>query len=159
MEFEDSQKLKDARIRIGKYCAYQERSHQEVRDKLYNLGLYKQEVESLIAEMIELDYLNEERFARAYCRGKFLHNKWGRRKILQGLKQKGVSQYCIKKGLEEIKESDYLATLELILNKQLSKHRGSNTYIQSNKAARYAIQKGFESALVWQFVNQQSEQD
>lgn len=148
--------LKEAKLKIGKYCAYQERSHQEVRDKLYTFGLHKADVEMLIVELIKMDYLNEERFARAYCRGKFLHNKWGKVKIAQGLHRKRISDYCIKKGMEEIKYESYIGCLTELLNKYRAKHQAQGDYIAKNKAARYAMQKGYEPNLIWELLNHEN---
>ena len=85
-----------------KYCTYQERSQQEVRDKLYEWGLHRNEVELGIATLVSENYLNEQRFAIAYAGGKFRMKGWGRIKIKLALKQKKVSDYCIRKALDEI---------------------------------------------------------
>ena len=108
------------KIRIGKdqaiqrirhYCAYQERSQQEVRDKLYELGMSKSEVEEIISDLISENFLNEERFAQQFAGGHFRIKQWGRIKIKYELKKKNVSEYCIKKALAAINMSDYFATL------------------------------------------------
>ena len=91
---------KTALLKAADYCAYQERSQQEVRDKLYGYGLHHDEVEENLSELITQGYLNEERFAKAYAGGKFRIKGWGKRKILQGLKQHRISEYCIMKGFE-----------------------------------------------------------
>ena len=85
-----------------KYCAYQERSQSEVRNKLKSLKVYYEIIEQVIAELINQDFLNEERFARAYARGKFNINGWGKRKIIAGLKHKDLTKQCIILGLSEI---------------------------------------------------------
>src|SRR6476620_10497067 len=90
--------------KIKHYCAYQERNHKEVKDKLYSFGLYRQEVEALLSQLIEEGYLNEERFAIAFAGGKFRLRQWGRVKIQYELKQKGISEYCIRKALMSIEE-------------------------------------------------------
>ncbi|MFY0643844.1 MAG: RecX family transcriptional regulator [Bacteroidia bacterium] len=153
MSYTEPDTIKAAKIKIAKYCAYQERSHQEVRDKLYGLGLHKIDVENLIAEMIELNYLNEERYAISYCRGKHLLKKWGRIKIIKELKTKRISDYCIKKGLEEIEEEVYMRNLCELLEIQWNKHRAHNTYQRKNRSVQYMIRKGYESELVWTQVN------
>src|SRR3978361_2267429 len=98
--------------KIKHYCAYQERCHSEVKDKLYGFGLKKGEVEELISDLIEENYLNEERFARLYTGGKFRVKQWGRKKIEYELKQKGVNKLNIKIALKEIGEEQYILTLE-----------------------------------------------
>lgn len=99
--------------KIKHYCAYQERSHKEVKEKLYGFGLYKADVEMLLTQLIEENYLNEERFALAFAGGKFRMKQWGRQKIKYELKQKQVSDYCIKKALAAIDGEQY----EKVLNK------------------------------------------
>src|SRR5215467_3120575 len=93
------------------YCAYQERSHFEAKEKLYSFGLHKQEVELVLSQLIEENYLNEERFAIRFASGKFRMKHWGRIKIKYELKQKQVSEYCIKAALKEIDEEEYRSTL------------------------------------------------
>ena len=84
--------------KIKHYCAYQERCHSEVKEKLYGVGLRKNEVDEIISTLIEENYLNEERFAIQFAGGHFRIKNWGRVKIKYELKQKQVSDYCIKKG-------------------------------------------------------------
>lgn len=130
------------------YCAYQERSHKEVRNKLYEFGLYKNEVEELIATLIEEDYLNEERFALAIVKGKFNINKWGKIKIKQALTEKQVSPYNIKKAMQAIDEDEYLRLLEKLAKEKWRLIKDSNPYIKKQKLKLYLLQKGFESNLV-----------
>lgn len=143
-----------ALIKIAKFCAYQERTQQEVRDKLYGYGLYSNEVEDLICHLIEENFVNEERFAKAFAGGKFRIKKWGKKKILYALKQKGLSAYCIKKGMEEIDETDYQTTLLNLLEKKLEQIETNSAQEKKTKLARYAIQKGYESALVWEKIKE-----
>ena len=105
----DSQKFtpQQAVPKIKQYCAYQERCHVEVRDKLYSYGLIKPEVEEIIYTLITENYLNEERFAIHYAGGKFRMKQWGKNKIKLALKQKQISEYCIKKALKVIDETEY----------------------------------------------------
>jgi regulatory protein len=127
------------------YCAYQERCHSEVRDKLYSLGLRKKEVEQLLTQLIEEDYLSEERFAIAYAGGKFRTKHWGKEKIKNALKQKQVSDYCIRKALVSISSSDYNRTFFSIANKKLATLKGEkNIFIKKRKIKDYLLQKGFE---------------
>src|SRR4029079_8694380 len=109
-----------------KYCSYQERSQQEVRDKLYEWGLHRNEVEQAIAELVSENYLNEQRFAIAYAGGKFRMKEWGRIKIKLALKQKKVSDYCIRKALDEISSRDYKKTLNKLLSKKNKEVKESN---------------------------------
>ena len=140
--------------KIAKFCAYQERTQQEVRDKLYAYGLYGDEVEDLICTLIEENFINEERFAKAYAGGKFRLKKWGRIKIERGLKEKGISKYCIQQGLKEIEEETYQQTLEELLAKKYPQIKGENSYIRKSKLANFAIAKGYETYLVWQIIKE-----
>src|SRR5687768_10604150 len=92
----------EAETKIQRYCAYQERCHQEVRGKLYEYSLFKDEVEDILTNLITEGFLNEERFAKAYAGGKFRMKKWGRLKIIHELEIKGLSKNCIHAGLKEI---------------------------------------------------------
>lgn len=140
---------KEAKLKAADYCAFQERSQQEVRDKLYSYGLHQDQVEELLSELITENFINEERFAIAYAGGKFRMKSWGRIKIMQGLKQHRVSEYCIKNAFKEIDEDEYLRTIDkLIATKKLYASTKTD-FTQNQKIARYLMQKGFEPALVW----------
>lgn len=136
------------------YCSYQERSQQELRDKLYELGLHKKEVEQTISFMVEENYLNEERFAIAYAGGKFRIKHWGRIKIKLALKQKKVSPYCINKALKEINERDYQKCLQKIIADYGKKTTEKNPLKKNYKIAQYVIGRGFEPDLVWNFLKE-----
>ena len=143
---------KEALQKMAKYCAYQERCQSEVRQKLKSFSLCEEEIESIICELIDQNFLNEERFAKAFVRGKFNQKDWGKNKIKQHLFQKEISAYCIKKGLEEINESDYLNKLERLAYKKRRTLKFSNQFNLNQKVARYLIGKGFESDLVWDYL-------
>src|SRR5215217_6767174 len=115
--------------KLRQYCAYQERSHYEVQQKLYELGIRKAEHDEIIAALIEEDYLNEERFAMQYAGGKFRMKDWGRKKIYYALKEKQVSTYCINKALDAIDEADYLKTLQQLAKKKYQALRGEQYLI------------------------------
>ena len=137
---------------IQHFCAYRERSQQEVRDKLYDMGLHQREVEQTIADLISKNFLNEERFAKAFSGGKFRINGWGKIKIRNALIHKKVSPKCIELGLDSIDERDYSASLKKILNQKLKSSREKNNFVLKNKAARFALSRGFEPELVWQIL-------
>jgi len=135
------------------YCGYQERCHKEVKEKLYSLGLYKQQVEECLSQLIEENYLNEERFAQQFAGGKFRMKQWGRVKIKYELKQKQVSEYCIKKGLKEIDEADYAKTIEkLAIEKWETIESEKNLFIKLRKTQDYLLQKGYEHELIKQIL-------
>lgn len=143
-----------ALARIQKYCAYQERCHREVREKLFGYGLRSSEVEEIISRLIMDNFLNEERFAKAFAGGKFRMKKWGRTKIAHELESLGLTQNCINRGLKEIDPSDYKKTLLLLLKKKQAEVKGENVFARRNKIARFAIGKGYEPDLVWDFVKE-----
>ena len=138
--------------KIQKYCAYQERSHKEVRNKLYEYNLWPGEVEELISSLITDNFLNEERFAKAYAGGKFRIKKWGKLKIVNELNRLGLTERCINKGLKEIELSDYRKTLQNLLTKKAKEIKDSQLFIKRNKLARFALGKGYESDIVWEVV-------
>jgi regulatory protein len=142
------EKMKSAKIKAGNYCAYRERTHQEVRDKLYDLGLHRDEVEEVLTELIMEDFVNEERFARSFARGKFILKRWGKVKIAYELKRRKISPYCIEKAMLEIPHDDY-DTVLLHLIEQKKKSYTGDLFKVKNKIARYLINKGYESDLVW----------
>jgi regulatory protein len=141
-----------AKSKIAKYCTYQERCHQEVRDKLYSYGLVPDDVELIIYDLIQQDFLNEERFALAYVRGKFVYKKWGRNKITQELKRRKISAYCIKKGLAQIDREAYEQVLTDLLDKKINSLKGIKEYQKNYKAAQFVMSKGYESDLVWSLL-------
>ncbi|MEO8567660.1 MAG: regulatory protein RecX [Ginsengibacter sp.] len=135
--------------KIKQYCAYQERCHAEVRDKLYSYGLYKKELEPIISLLITENYLNEERFAIMYAGGKFRMNQWGKIKIKQALKGKQVSDYCIKKALKEIDEMHYQKTFQKLAEQKLKTIKSEkNIFVKKRKLQDYLLQKGYESSMI-----------
>ena len=140
---------KEAKQKIQHYCAYQERSHQEVRDKLYAFGLHRAHVDEILTELITDGFLSEERFARAFAGGKFRMKKWGRIKISNALEGKGVSANCIRTGLKEIEEFEYLTALRGLLRQKFATVEDDNVFAVRDKISKYAIQKGYEPELVW----------
>ena len=137
-----------ALLKIKHYCAYQERCHQEVKDKLYSFGLYQKDVDKLLSQLIEENYLNEERFARQFAGGKFRMKQWGRRKIVYELKQKNVNQYCIKLGLKEISDVDYEKTLFDIASKKWDLLKDERLITREAKIRSFLQQRGFEGDVI-----------
>ncbi len=143
---------KDALIRLQKYCAYQDRCHQEVRSKLLEIGMYGDELEEIMAELITENFLNEERFARSYARGKFRMKHWGKNRIRRELRFRKISDYCIRKAMEEVDEEGYLPALRELLEKKKRLLREKDTYKLRQKLGQHALRRGFESELVWKMV-------
>ena len=143
---------KQALIKAESYCAYQERCQQEVRDKLYSWGLHEVQVENVIAELIASNFINEERFAKAYAGGKFRIKKWGRVKISIELKRRKISAYCIKKGLAEIEEEEYIKTLQKVAEVKIKAMKERDSKKKKYKVMNYLLSRGFENDLVVEVV-------
>ena len=138
--------------KLKHYCAYQERSHAEVREKLYNLGVWKKDHDDIIATLIEENYLNEERFAIAFAGGKFRMKQWGRVKIRYELRQKQVSEYSIKKALKQIEEEDYMKTLNKLAKVKYTSLKDEQHLVRKKKTMDYLLHKGYEPELIRQTV-------
>ena len=143
---------KEALIKAANFCAYQERTQKEVRGKLAELEVVGDESEQIIVWLVENNYLNEERFARVFAGSKFRQKKWGRIKIRQELKMRGVSDYCLRAGMSEIHVDDYMETLQSIIEKKSKEVKESNPLIKKQKIVKYALSKGFEQDLVFDLV-------
>ena len=142
-----------AKFKIKQYCAYQERCHAEVKDKLYSFGLHRKEVDEILAGLIVENYLNEERFAIAYAGGKFRINDWGKNKIKQSLKQKQVGDYCIKKALKEIDTANYIKTFEKLAEQKIKTLKSEkNILSKKRKLQNFLLQKGYEMSLISEAV-------
>jgi len=153
MEFNDESKTrildpKTALLKAERYCVYQERAQQEVREKLYSWGLYQRDIENIIAELISNNFLNEERFANAYALGKFRQKGWGKIKIKQGLKLKRVPENLIKKALQQIDLDNYIVKLKGILEKKDALLKEKDPYKRKYQLKQYAFGKGYEGDLV-----------
>ncbi|UKJ06132.1 regulatory protein RecX [Solitalea lacus] len=142
--------------KAAKFCAYQERSQQEVRNKLYEWCVPTNAVEEIITDLILNNFINEERFSQAYALGKFRMKQWGKNKIRQGLKLKGVSDNLIKKALLVIDGNDYEQTLVLEYEKRSQVEKEKDSFKRNFKIAQYLISRGFESDLVWNLIKEQS---
>lgn len=151
MERAKTIKITDEKVALAKaehYCAYQERSQQEVRDKLYEWGVPGRIVEITISRLITDNFLNEERFARAYARGKFNQKHWGKIKIKQGLKLKQVPDVLIKKALLGIDPDDYMAVLTVLLQKKAALLKEKGQFKRRYKLQQYGLSRGYESDLI-----------
>lgn len=161
LEMQEKEKKKispeEALLKMQSWCAYQERCQQETRDKLYEWGLWTDAVENIIAELISQNFINEERFAIAYAGGKFRIKKWGRYKIVAGLKLRKISEYCIKKAMKEISEEDYLNTLKKILSTKEKQLIEKNLIKKKYKLLQYAYSRGFEQDLVLDVLKEMEE--
>jgi len=134
--------------KIKHYCSYAERSHKDVKDKLFGMGLPTIEVNKLIATLIDEDYLNEERFAIQFAGGHFRQKKWGKVKIVYALKQKGVSEANIRKALKDLDGEAYRTLLYKLAKTKWLLLKGEQFFTRQAKTKAYLAQKGYESPLV-----------
>jgi regulatory protein len=137
-----------AKVKAEAWCAYQERAQQEVRNKLYQWGLKSTDVEEIIAGLIETNFLNEERFARAYAQGKSRMKGWGKAKIKAGLKQKAISERLISKALQQVEGDDYEERLKTLLEKKSALLTEKDPYKRRYKLSNYALSKGYDYELI-----------
>ncbi len=142
----------EALQKLKHYCAYQERCHREVREKLFSLGMKKSEREQILAALIEENYLNEERFAVAFAGGKWRIKRWGRIKIRYELRQKGISEYCIRKALRQIGETEYREVLQSLAEEKRESLKDVPPGIRAMKIAGYLTARGFEGNLVQEYT-------
>lgn len=138
----------DALEKLKKYCAYQERAQSEVRKKAFSYGLSSEEAESVITDLIKDNFLNEQRYAEAYVRGKYKFKRWGRKKLELELKSRQVSSYCIKKGMAQIEPAIYFSNLVYLAEKRLPLTKGKNQAEIKQKMFRHLLGKGYESNLI-----------
>tara|TARA_B100000959_G_scaffold232398_1_gene249285 strand:+ start:16 stop:486 length:471 start_codon:yes stop_codon:yes gene_type:complete len=146
-------KISEAKERIKDFCSLQDKCQWDVRKKLSQWGLLENTKDLIMMELIEDGFIDEERFSKSFCRGKFRIKKWGRLKIVNELKSKNISNVCIRKGLQQIKEEEYLKTLQELYDKKKSFLKDNNWFIKKGKIAKHLQQKGFESSLVWELIN------
>lgn len=144
--------LSEARQKIARFCAYQERAHAEVEEKLYSYGLSRDEVEEILAWLITENFVNEERFAIAYAGGKFRVKRWGKLKIKLYLQQKKVSDYSLNKALNAIDYDDYIASIDYLVESGSRSLKADNVYQHRHKLSRSIINKGYEPELVWERI-------
>lgn len=153
MKNQKSYTVNEAMQLMENYCAYQERCHKEVVQKLYDLKMIPEAQEKIIIHLIQHNFLNEERFAKTFARGKFSIKKWGKIKIQNELKYRNISNYNINAALNEINEEDYLKTLMQLAEKKLAVINEPNLFKKRQKLIKYLYSKGYESNLVYETVN------
>lgn len=147
--------LKEATAKLEGYCAYQERCHKEVNQKLREMRMIPEAVDIIILHLLKYNFLNETRFTQAYARGKFNHKKWGKQRIIRELRYRDISKYNIDLGLKEITDEDYENTFNELAEKryfQLSSE--NNLQKKRKKLADYLLYRGWESFLVYDKVNE-----
>ena len=153
MKNEKSYTVAEATKLMENFCAYQERCHKEVAQKLYDLHMIPEAREKITLHLLQHNFLNEERFSKAFARGKFSIKNWGRIKIVNELKFRNISSYNIKTALKEIDEDAYLKTLQKIAEKKAAVIKEPNAFKKRSKLLTYLSSKGYESELIYEVIN------
>lgn len=146
--------LAEATQKAEHYCAYQERCHNEVRNKLVSMRMIPEAIDLIIVHLIENDFLNETRFAASFARGKHRIKHWGTVRITRELKARGISEYNIKEGLKELVSSDYQIHFDLFAEKHWTLMTEKNKLIKRKKFCDFLLRKGFESSLIYAKVKE-----
>lgn len=154
MNLQTTYTVDEAQKKLENYCAYQERCHKEVREKLKDMKMIPEAIDNIMVHLITHNFLNEERFAKAFVRGKFRIKKWGKNRLVRELKYKDISKYAIDVALKEIDEADYFETLDELTQKRIAQVNEKNSYKKKKKVADYLLYRGWESHLVYQKLNE-----
>lgn len=144
----------EAHKKLEFYCSYQERCHQEVRQKLKGMRMIPEAIDTIIVSLIKNDYLNESRFARIFVQGKFNIKKWGKKRLTIELKRRDISTYNINMALKQIPTSDYLNVFDALASKKAASLKETNILKRKRKLADYLLYRGWESHLVYDKVNE-----
>lgn len=144
----------EATKKLERYCAYQERCHLEVVNKLRTMRMIPEVIDHITAHLIQNDFLNEERFSRSYARGKFSIKNWGKGRIVTELLRRNISKFNIKLAMEEIPEEDYHEKLDLIAKKRLSQIKERNIQKKKKKLADYLLYRGWEKHLIYKKISE-----
>lgn len=146
--------LRESIAKAEHYCTYQERCHKEVKNKLFEIGTHPADFDEVFLHLMKGNFLNEERFARSFARGKFKIKGWGKLKISNELKLRGINSKLISMSLEEIDEASYGQRLDKVLCEKRRLTKGKNAFDLASKLKNYALQKGFEMELVTQWLKE-----
>jgi len=142
-----------ALLKLQNYCAYQERCHQEVRQKLKEMQMIPEAVDKIIVHLLEHNFLNEERFAKTFVSGKFRIKKWGKYRLTLELKKKDISKHNINFAIRQIPNTEYIEVFNDLAEKRLSQIIETNVLKKKKKLADYLLYRGWESQLVYDKVN------
>lgn len=149
MQTKKTYTVQEATKKLEHYCAYQERCHQEVQRKLSNMHMIPEAIDVIIVHLLQHNFLNEERFAKAFVRGKFKFKNWGRGRLTFELKKKGVSKFNINQALTEISDEEYVEVFNGLAEKRVESIKEPNVYKKKSKFINYFLYRGWESHLVY----------
>ncbi len=145
----------EAKSRLERYCAYQERCHKEVNRKLKEMRMIPDAIDLIIHHLIQHNYLNETRFAKAFARGKFRTKHWGKNRIVRELKLRDISAFNVKLALKEISEQDYFESFHNLAEKRWAQlENESNLPKKKKKFADYLLYRGWEYNLIFDKLNE-----
>jgi regulatory protein len=154
MNLQKTYTVDEAQKKLESYCAYQERCHKEVRNKLRDMRMIPEAIDHIMVHLIQHNYLNEERFAKAFVSGKFRIKKWGKNRLLRELKFREISKYSIDTALKEIDLDDYDETLDALVQKRIGQVKEKNIYKKKKKVVDYLLYRGWESHLIYEKLNE-----
>ena len=143
----------EAKKKLESYCVYQERCHKEVRQKLKEMKMIPEAIDVIIVHLLEHNFLNEERFAKTFVRGKFKIKKWGRYRLTSELKQKGINKVNINQALKEISETDYNEVFHALAEKRWNSLKETNILKKKRQFIDYLAYRGWESHLIFEKLN------
>jgi regulatory protein len=154
MPLKVSYTVKEATKKLEGYCAYQDRCHKDVVSRLREMRMIPEAIDQIVTHLIQENYLNEERFAKSFARGKFKMKNWGRNRITIELKRRDLSKYNIQIALKEINDDHYLETLDTLARKRLTAIKETSIQKRKRKLADYLLYRGWESHMVYDKVNE-----
>jgi regulatory protein len=143
----------EATRKLEYFCSYQDRCHEEVLQKLKSLRMIPQAIDAIMAHLIEQNFLNEERFACSFARGKWRIKQWGKRRIIQELKFRDISRYNIERALKEIDETEYIEQFNKLAESQWETIRETSLLKKKKKLTDYLLRKGYESSMIFDKLN------
>ena len=154
MNFKKSFTVDEIKKKLEHYCVYQDRCHKEVETKMKEYHLIPEAKEIILLHLVQSNFLNEERFAKSFARGKFRIKYWGKQRIIRELKFKNISAYNIKTALKEIDELEYLNTIYRITENRNTIIKEENVFKRKRKLIDFLMRKGYESDLIYKTVNE-----
>ena len=154
MQTKKTYTVDEALKRMERYCSYQERCHKEVIQKLYSMYMIPEAIDHIVVKLMQDNFLNEERYAKAFVSGKFRIKKWGKQRLTRELKQKDIGKTLISMALQTITEEEYLETFNALAEKKSESIRETSVLKKKKKLADYLFYRGWESHLVYDKVNE-----
>ena len=149
---EDPLLIDEIQKKLEHYCAYQERCHKEVAQKLKEIGVYGNQIGTIIGKLIEANYLNETRFAESFVRGKFRIKKWGKKRLISELRIRDISDWNIKNALKELSDPEYTDCCKDLVKKYWLSNRNKPLVIRKKKIWTALQYRGWEKELIMENI-------